>query len=365
MRARDVLSFVVAVLPAVALAAQPQTGGATGGSAVARFADEVITVGQLEQQEDVHSQLMAMRLQEYDVKREALEKMIFDRLVDRAARQAGLSREAYLRAEIDDKAGQPPDEQVEGLIRAYRSRLDPDEAKARQQVISALAEQRRDQQRQELKKRLFRQAHVEILLEPMRFTPVIDGHPVRGGGSDAPITLVEYSDFQCPFCSRVQPVLNEVVARYKGKVRHVFKQLPLPASMHPDAQRAAEASLCAADQGRFWEMHDWMFSNQRKLDRDSLVAQATTLGMDGAAFKKCLDNGAHAADVERDADEAKSFGIIGAPGFLIQGRFVNGAQPLDTFTEIVDEELERAAKERTAAQTASPSAKPASSSDPR
>jgi protein-disulfide isomerase len=357
MSRRFLTSCAVVFMQALALAAQTAPDASGSAGAVARFGDQVITASQLDQEEGLRAKLVPLRQQEYTLKRQFLEELIFDRLVDRAAREAGLSREAFLKAEVTDKAGPPPDDEVDKVMKAYRSRLDADPEKARQQVVSALARQRQHEQRLELKKRLFREANVEILLEPIRLEPALSGHPSRGGGSDAPVTLVEYSDFQCPYCGRVQSVLNEVMKRYGSKVRHVFKQLPL--SMHANAQQAAEASLCAADQGRFWELHNWMFANQDKLDRESLVVQAKALGMDAGAFTTCLDRHVHAGDVERDAEEAKSFGIDGTPGFLVQGRLISGSQPLDAFVQIIDEELERGGE-----KTSAPRPAPAAGSSP-
>ncbi|MEJ2582767.1 MAG: thioredoxin domain-containing protein, partial [Acidobacteriota bacterium] len=122
-----------------------------------------------------------------------------------------------------------------------------------------------------------------------------------------------------------------------GQIRHIFKNLPLP--NHPQAQLAGEASLCAQDQGKFWEFHDWLFANQRTMNRESMVAAAVELGMDGEAFTTCVDEGTHTARVRADMTEARSFGITGTPGFLVNGRVVSGAQPIEEFEKIIDEEL--------------------------
>jgi protein-disulfide isomerase len=336
---RCLVAFVTMLVPLLACAGQAADESG-GGQVLARYGDQSITKSQLEQQQDYQLQLTAIKQQEYDATRDYLEQMIFERLVDGAAAKAGLTREAYLKREIDDKAGQPPDAQVDQLVAAYRSRLNPDPDKARAQVVTLLTQQRQQQRRDELEKELFASADVQILLEPVRFHPDLTGRPSRGGGEDAPVTLVEYSDYQCPFCGRIQPILDELVSRYGDKLRHVYKQLPLP--MHANAQKAAEASLCAQDQGKFWELHHWMFTHQGKLDRDSLVDEAKTLGMNGDTFASCLDSGRHAADVQRDEQEAHSYGITGTPGFLVNGRAIQGAQPMSEFVKVIDDELERA-----------------------
>jgi protein-disulfide isomerase len=126
--------------------------------------------------------------------------------------------------------------------------------------------------------------------------------------------------------------------RYDGQIRHVFKNLPLP--IHSQAQLAGEASLCAQDQGKYWELHDWLFLNQRTMNREMMVAQAGELGMDVELFDACIEQKTYAATVSGDAREAKSFGITGTPGFLINGRVLSGAQPIEAFEVVINEELE-------------------------
>ena len=186
---------------------------------------------------------------------------------------------------------------------------------------------------------LFVEAGVEILLTPPRVEVAVPkGTPSRGP-VDAPILLVEYTDYQCPFCNRVQPTLTALMERYDGQIRHVFKNLPLP--NHPQAKLAGEAALCAQDQGKFWEFHDWLFANQRTMNRESMVTAAAELGTDQEIFTACIDQGTHATRVLNDTTEARSFGITGTPGFLVNGRVLTGAQPIEEFEAIIDEELER------------------------
>ena len=136
-----------------------------------------------------------------------------------------------------------------------------------------------------------------------------------------------------------QPTLTQIAERYGDSVRHVFKQLPLP--MHPQARLGAEASLCANAQGKFWEMHDWLFANKDKIARDTLVTEATALGMNAEAFAACLDGNTFGAQVDEDMSEARSFGITGTPGFLINGIAIRGAMPFEEFTRTIDSELKR------------------------
>jgi protein-disulfide isomerase len=349
---RQILSCSLALVATIACAQTPPETGSTD-DAVARFGDDVVTQSDLDAVEELRLQLIAIKQQEYDAKRQHLDRLIFEKLVDRAAEAAGVSREEYLKTEVTDRISEPTEDQINQVMSAYRARLNPDPEKAREQVVGLLRQQSQQQQTVELQKRLFNEAGVEILLEPLRFdSEVADYNPTRGAGVDAVVTLVEYSDFQCPYCSRVQPALDEIVKRYPGQVRHVFKHLPLP--MHGEAKLAAEASLCAEDQGRFWELHDWMFDNPRRINRSTLVARAEAMEMDTAAFTSCLDSKTHADNVQRDMSEANSLGISGTPGFLVNGRMLRGAQPLDAFIKVIDEELQKAGVDPAAPAAPSP-----------
>jgi protein-disulfide isomerase len=166
----------------------------------------------------------------------------------------------------------------------------------------------------------------------------IDGAPVKGP-KNAPITIVAFSDFQCPFCSRVVPTLKELEKQYEGKVRVAFKHQPLP--FHNNARIAANASMAANEQGKFWEMHDKMFANQQALDRDALERYAGELKLDMGKFKAALDSNKFDAQISKDSSEGAQIGANGTPTFFINGRQLVGAQPIESFKAIIDEELKK------------------------
>jgi protein-disulfide isomerase len=157
------------------------------------------------------------------------------------------------------------------------------------------------------------------------------------GDPKAPVTLVEFSDYECPYCATAQPTIKRVLEQYPGKVRLVFQNFPL--SIHPSAPKAAEAALCAGEQGRYWEMHDRLFANQKALGTDSLKAHARALALDPLAFDKCLDSGRMAPVVEANRKLAESAGVNSTPFFLVNGRPLSGAQSFERFRELVDWEL--------------------------
>jgi protein-disulfide isomerase len=159
------------------------------------------------------------------------------------------------------------------------------------------------------------------------------------GPEDAPIVIVEFADFQCSYCARfAQETQGQILDVYGDQVRFVFRNFPL-VSIHPQAQKAAEAARCAHDQGKFWEYHDLLFENQQELDAGSLKDYAGRLDLDVVAFDNCLDTNAHSTSVQHELTEGQSYGITGTPSFLINGRLLVGAKPFANFQAIIEDEL--------------------------
>jgi protein-disulfide isomerase len=176
-------------------------------------------------------------------------------------------------------------------------------------------------------------------LDPNRVYKInTDGAPAKGP-SDAPVTIAEFSDFQCPFCSRVNPTLQKIEDVYGDKVRIVWKHLPL--AMHKDAPAAHQASMAAHKQGKFWEFHDKLFSDQRNLKLDAFKKHAQDLGMDVAQFEKDMLDLSNKRAVDADVAEARKLGVSGTPGFFVNGRFLRGAKPFEDFAQVINTELAR------------------------
>ena len=187
-------------------------------------------------------------------------------------------------------------------------------------------------------------AHRPKLLEaPVAIA--VDGAPVKGP-ADARITLVEFSDFECPFCSAAVKQVDIVMAAYPKDVKLIYKQFPL--SMHPHAEISAEASLAARDQGKFWEMYELLFKNYRQLSRNSILAMAASLGLDMDKFKSDLDSGKYKAVVEKDLADGEAAGVYGTPSFYINGKQYNGEVTLVALKPILAAELKGESKEAAA-----------------
>jgi protein-disulfide isomerase len=164
-----------------------------------------------------------------------------------------------------------------------------------------------------------------------------DGDPSIGP-SDAPITIVEFSDYQCPYCqSWYQQTFDQLMANYPDKILFVYRDLPLPG--HPESLPAAEAANCAGEQGAYWKFHNDLFSGQYSLGRAAYEQYASDLGMDTAAFSACLDDHRYQAEVKADYADAVRIGLSGTPSFVINGRILVGAQPFERFKAIIDAEL--------------------------
>ena len=162
------------------------------------------------------------------------------------------------------------------------------------------------------------------------------------GPAVAKVTIVEWSDFQCPYCSRSAPVVKQLKEAYGKDVRFVFRHLPLP--MHPDAPTAARAAVAAQAQGKFWEMHDWMFDHQRELNQASLEKAAASLGMDLGKFKAVMESKETQARIDADVQAASASGVSATPTFFVNGREHVGGLPLDQFKAEIDKEIARADK---------------------
>ncbi len=338
-------AIALAVIAPIACAAADSNQSAPAAPAttdpVATVNGEPITAAQLN--EAVGGRISALDQQIYQTKVDGIRGLAFQRVLEAVAKAADQTPEAYYKLNVADKVTEPAEQMVTSVLNQYRTQLPSDEAQARAQVVAYLKQQQARTLEEQLRSKLLGEANLVVLLDPPRQATEPAPFDPAKGPADAPVVMVEFSDYQCPFCRRAQPVVNEVMKRYDGKIRHVYRQLPL--EMHDNARTAAEASLCAADQGKFWELHDWMFQHQQELDAASLKEKAGGLGLDAAVFATCLDEKKHAAEVDQDMAEAQRLGISGTPGFVINGRLISGAQPLATFTEIVNDELRRAGVE--------------------
>ena len=275
----------------------------------------------------------------YDLKKKQLDTMIAERLVEREAAKRKVAVEQLLATEVDAKLAPVADEDVDRFYDANKARIrEMPDIKVR--IKEFLVAQQREARREEFIGGLRSTSKIDVTLvaPAVRRTEVnVAGSPVRGDAAAA-VTIVEFSDFHCPFCRTVQPTLLQLLERYRGKVKVVYKDLPLD-GLHPNARRASEAARCAADQQKFWEYHDVLYAAGNDVSDPTLLAHAAKVGLDSAAFGACLAAGKHKAGIEKDIAEAAKLGLQSTPAFFVNGRLVSGAQPLEAFAELIDEEL--------------------------
>jgi protein-disulfide isomerase len=322
-------------------AAEKGASPSGSGGVAAKVGDKNITLAELDSK--AAANLMKVRQQEFDVRAQALDQMIQDELFEREAKAKGVTKDKLIETEIAAKAPAPTQAEVDAYYEANKARMGTQTKEQISPQISAMLKQQKMAGVQADYVKALRQKYgVKVLIEPPRVEVSTDDDPVRGGGAGAPVTIVEFSDFQCPYCSKAEGVVDEVMKKYGDKVRLVYRDYPL--SFHPNAENAAMASECAQEQGKYWEMHKAMFANQAKLLATDLVETAGTLGMDKDKFKACLDTGKFRTEVQKDFQDGQKAGVSGTPTFFINGVMIVGARDVASFTEIIDRELDRSGK---------------------
>ena len=308
---------------------------------VARVGDIEVTFDELEaawRDNDAASRLRMLQ-ELYETRRRALDILLGDKLIEREASSRGVTRDELLITELPSRTLEITEEEIQLLWDRNKDRF-PDQTleDLRPEIVAAIEQQRPIQALHAYTNELREAAgDVVVLLEPHRESiEALPEDPARGP-ADAPVEIVEFSDFDCPYCQRATETIELLLEEFAGQIRFVYKDYPLPT--HPNAFKAAEAGNCAHEQDRFWELHDTMFANQGALSVEELHAYAENLGLDTDAFAECLDSGRHTATVERDMTIGDGYGVSSTPTLFLNGRPVLGAAPYDTFAEIVREEI--------------------------
>ncbi|MGE3579342.1 MAG: thioredoxin domain-containing protein [Vicinamibacterales bacterium] len=317
------------------------------GDVAARMGDRTFTVKELDEAwkaSDAKSKAEAEQAI-YDGRKDALDRLVAEMLVEQAAKQRGVDAGTYMADEVAKRVKPVTDADVSAFFKANTNQM---QGRPLEDVASSirgfLEEQQEDAAHTAIIAELRKgAAPVRVALEPPRVVVSIAPHdPVRGPATAA-VTLVEFSDYQCPFCSRVTPTLKRLRDTYGERLRIVWKDFPLY-DIHPLAQKAAEAAWCAGEQGKYWEFHDRLFVNQSTLGSEGLKQHATAVGLEPKGFATCLDSGRHADRVKEGAGLGRDLGVDSTPTAFINGRRVTGAHPYEVFAEIIDDELARAGK---------------------
>jgi protein-disulfide isomerase len=305
---------------------------------VARVSGADLTLTDLKQLEG--GKLLQAQYQYYLNERKALEELIDNRLLADEARKRNISLDQLLDTEVYKGVKDPTQDQLE----VYYEGLDTQDSfeSVREDVLQHIRDLRRTKARAAFVEQLRKQAKINIMLMPPS-AHVDIAKAYTHGDSNAPVVLVEFADYQCPYCQKVNPQIQQLKKEYGDNLTVIFKDFPLP--MHHGSEKAAEASRCAGEQGKFWEYHDVLFYS-KEIELDALKEHARVLKLDGDRFDTCLDSGAESAAVKKDLDEAKSLGLTGTPSFFVNGHFFSGVVDYAALKDIVNQQLNLAGAQR-------------------
>ena len=303
------------------------------------WTDPVAKVGSwVLQQKDVDQGLSGKF---YELREQRVQELVLEHLLTLESTAHKMDAATLLKTQVEDKILQPSKEEISQFIAANKERLPKGGNGMEDRVAGFLFDKKQEAAKEAYLKGLWNKYAAEVFLQPPRFE-VSAPQDLSRGSQNAPITVIEFSDFECPYCRRAQATLQAVATAYGDKVRFVFRHYPLP--FHNLAPKASEAAQCAADQGSFWPFHDALFVEGVELELGALKKLAGTLKLDQAVFDTCLDSSRHASRVASDSAEGRSLGISGTPTFFINGIRLVGAVPFAEFKKTIDAELKTAKK---------------------
>ncbi len=304
---------------------------------VAVVAGEAVTEDELNAA--IGNKLMRVKTEEYNARRASLEEIIANRLLRNEAAKRHGTVDELLNAEVDAKVSVPAAADLESFYDGVKERFP---GVSKDEALKSIADGMRRQQfakkKTEFVQKLRRASGVKVFLEPPRVEVKAEG-PSRGSAS-APVTIVEFSDFECPFCSHSVDTIHKLRETYGDKVRVVFRDFPL--ASHRGAPRAAEAARCADEQEKFWEMHDRLFAKGGSVGPDAELRKAATeAGLNVEAFNACLASGKYTGAWKASQEDGFRAGVMSTPTFFVNGRMIIGAVAYEMFVTVIDEELER------------------------
>ncbi|MBF0584619.1 MAG: thioredoxin domain-containing protein [Magnetococcales bacterium] len=304
------------------------------GWPVSGWTAPVAKVGQWVLEQEELDKMLEAKL--YELREARIQEVVAEHVLATEAKALNMAVSELLEKQADAKVAPPSEKEVAEFIETNRAHL-PNEGKGVEaQIREYMLEKKREMAREAYLKGLWTKYAVEILLQQPRVAVNAPSDLARGK-AEAPVTIVEFSDFECPYCRRAQETLKAVEKAYGDKVRFVFRHYPLP--FHEQAPKASEAAQCAADQDKFWPFHDALFAEGATLELSALKTLAGKLGLNQATFDGCLDSGRHAGRVAQDSAEGQKLGITGTPTFFVNGIRLVGAVPFAKFQRIIDGEL--------------------------
>lgn len=301
---------------------------------VARVGDEQISLEQLEK--EVRPQLIEIDNARYEALKNGLDRMVADRILGTEAKARGVTTEALLTSEVKSKITEPTEEEISSVYEASKSELgDATLEQVKPQIIQFLAQRQEAVATRTFVEQLRAKYKPQIFLTAPK-VDIATGDLEPRGPANAPITLIAFSDYECPYCKRAETTVEEVLKAYPDKIRYYHRDFPL--DFHANARPAAMAARCANEQGKFWAYRTALFASA-ELSADRLKAIADETGLDRTKFDECLASDKFAAAIDKDMADAATVGVNGTPAFFVNGRMLSGAQPLDAFKSAIDAEL--------------------------
>jgi protein-disulfide isomerase len=311
-------------LSAVAIGQQPS-------EVVAEVNGTKITRADLDKEEA--SKLLQVRFQTFMTEQKALEELIDNRLLEMAAARQHVTVEQLVDREITSQVKDPSEEQLRFYYDDSNS-SEPYET-ARKKILDVVRQRRIAKARTAYLEQLRSEANVFISLAPPVAVVAVGDAPRLGPGNAA-VQLIEFADYECPYCAKVFPHLQKLHEQFGNQLAIYYKDFPLP--MHAHAQKAAEAARCAGAQGKFWEYHDRLFATNA-LDTPQLKQYARELGLNASQFDRCLDSGEQASGVQKDLSQAQQLGVNGTPSFFVEGHYLSGAVDYNTLRDLVIQQI--------------------------
>jgi len=328
------------VLGSAACQAGPSARAAsqTPGAIVAQGTGVSISTADLDKAAE--GKLLRLRQQEYEIKKQVLDDLIGDALMAKEAKARGISVDDLLKKEVDEKVKPPTKEAVDVVFEQYKAQLrGQTREQAGPQIEKFMHERDTGVRREAFRRELLDKAGVKVALEAPRTEVPVPANAPAMGPENAPITIVAFTDYQCPYCHRAQNTMDQILTQYAGKIRLVHRDFPLEG--HAQAFPAARAAWCAGEQGKFWEYYKSLMSVSGDMAEADLLGRAEGLKLDSAAFKTCAASDRHDAAIREGADTGARLGVTGTPGYFINGRMLTGAQPIEQFQQVIDAELSR------------------------
>jgi protein-disulfide isomerase len=321
----------------LALAVVLTAGGAAYAAdegIVARVGDEQISLEQLEK--EVRPQLIEIDNARYEALKNGLDRMVADRILDTEAKARGVTTEALLTSEVKSKITEPTEEEISSVYESSKSELgDATLEQVRPQIIQFLAQRQEAVATRTFVEQLRAKYKPQIFLAAPK-VEIATGDLEPRGPANAPITLIAFSDYECPYCKRAETTVEEVLKAYPDKIRYYHRDFPL--DFHANARPAAMAARCANEQGKFWAYRTALFTSA-DLSADRLKAIADEIGLDRTKFDACVASDKLAAAIDKDMADAATVGVNGTPAFFVNGRMLSGAQPFEAFKSAIDAEL--------------------------